>query len=92
MNPIRLAVVGAGSQCTQSLMPGIPYTYVWEPHHTLPTWQRSGYGNQLQHFARCIQTGESPAPSLNDGYRNLVVAQSILDACASGQVVDVPQD
>ncbi len=67
-------------------------TYVWEPHHTLTKWQRSGYGTQLQHFAGCIQAGESPMPSLYDGYRNLVVGQAILDACESGQVVAVPAD
>ena len=26
MNQVRLAVIGAGSQCTASLMPGIPST------------------------------------------------------------------
>ncbi len=67
-------------------------TYVWEPHHRLPAWQRSGYGNQLQHFARCILDGKQPVPSLWDGWRNLVVARCILEACGSGQVIDVPQE
>jgi len=65
--------------------------YIWEPHHTLTHWQRSGYGNQLRHFARCILDRSEPYPSLWDGWRNLVVARSILESCASGQIVDVPQ-
>jgi phthalate 4,5-cis-dihydrodiol dehydrogenase len=66
--------------------------YLWEPHHTLPHWRRSGYGNQLRHFARCILYGRQPQPSLWDGWRNLVVARCILESCASRQVVDVPQE
>lgn len=66
--------------------------YVWEPHHTLPAWQRSGYGPQFRHFARCIQNGAEPQPSLRDGWRNLIVARSILESCATRQAVDVPQD
>jgi len=65
--------------------------YFWEPHHTLPNWRRSGYGNQLQYFARCILEGKQPQPSLWDGWRNLVVAQSILQSCATHQAVDIPQ-
>lgn len=67
-------------------------TYSWEPHHTMPNWQRSGYGNQLRFFAQCILEGRDPYPSLWDGWRNLVVAQAILDSCASRQTVDVPQE
>lgn len=63
--------------------------YVWEPHHRLPQWSRSGYGNQLQHFAQSILAGAEPYPSLYDGWRNLVVAQSILEACASKQSVSL---
>jgi predicted dehydrogenase len=66
--------------------------YLWEPHHTLTAWQRSGYGHQLRHFAQCILTGGQPYPSLRDGWRNLVVGQCILEACASRRVVEVPQD
>jgi len=65
--------------------------YTWDPHHTLPPWIRSGYGSQFQHFAQCIMNGEQAYPSLADGWRNLVVAQAILDSCAQGQVVTVPQ-
>jgi predicted dehydrogenase len=65
--------------------------YVWEPHHRLEAWRRSGYGNQLRHFARCILAGEQPYPSLWDGWRNLLVARCILEACATRQVVEVPQ-
>ena len=65
--------------------------YTWEPHHTLNAWQRSGYGNQLRHFAECIRGGAQPFPSLRDGWRNLVVGQCILEACAGRCVVDVPQ-
>ena len=65
--------------------------YVWEPHHRLTHWQRSGYGNQLRHFARCILAGEEPRPSLRDGWQNLVVARCILEACATSRVVDVPE-
>jgi len=67
-------------------------TYVWEPHHTLPHWKRTGYGNQLRHFAQCILKGTDTHPSLWDGWRNLVVGQCILEACASRQVVEVPQE
>jgi predicted dehydrogenase len=66
--------------------------YTWEPHHTLTHWQRTGYGNQLRHFARCILAGELPYPSLRDGWRNLVVGRSILESCATRQVVEVPQE
>jgi predicted dehydrogenase len=66
--------------------------YTWEPHHLLTHWQRTGYGRQLQHFARSILNGDSPYPSLWDGWRNLVVARCILESCESGQVIDVPQD
>ena len=66
--------------------------YVWEPHHTVKAWRRSGYGNQLRFFAQCILEGRDPYPSLWDGWRNLVVGQAILDSCASRQTVDVPQD
>jgi predicted dehydrogenase len=67
-------------------------SYTWEPHHTLTHWQRSGYGNQLRFFAQCILEGKEPYPSLWDGWRNLVVAQSILDSCESRQTVEVPQE
>jgi phthalate 4,5-cis-dihydrodiol dehydrogenase len=66
--------------------------YLWEPHHTLPHWKRSGYGNQLRHFARSILEGRQPYPSLWDGWRNLVVAQCILESCATHRMVDVPQE
>ena len=66
--------------------------YTWEPHHTLTHWRRSGYGNQLQHFAQCILTKQEPYPSLFDGYRNLLVARCILEACSSGSVIDVPKE
>jgi predicted dehydrogenase len=66
--------------------------YVWEPHHTLPHWKRSGYGNQLRHFARCILEGRQPYPSLWDGWRNLVVGQCILESCATHRMVEVPQE
>jgi predicted dehydrogenase len=67
-------------------------SYTWEPHHTLKSWQRSGYGNQLRFFAQCILEGKDPYPSLWDGWRNLVVGQAILDACESRQTVEVPQE
>jgi len=67
-------------------------SYLWEPHHTLPHWRRSGYGNQLRHFARCILEGKEPHPSLRDGWRNLVVGQAILEACETRQVVEVKND
>jgi predicted dehydrogenase len=66
--------------------------YTWEPHHTLPHWRRSGYGNQLQHFARCILDGRQPHPSLWDGWRNLLVARCILESCETRQTVEVPQE
>jgi len=66
--------------------------YTWEPHHTMKSWQRSGYGNQLRYFANCILEGKEPQPSLRDGWRNLVVGRSILEACASRQTVEVPQE
>jgi predicted dehydrogenase len=66
--------------------------YLWEPHHTLPHWRRSGYGNQLRAFARAILAGETPTPSLHDGWRNLLVARCILESCASRQVVAVPEE
>jgi predicted dehydrogenase len=62
--------------------------YVWEPHHTLPPWKRSGYGTQLCHFARCILDDCEPTPSLADAWRNLVVAEAILQACATRTVVE----
>lgn len=64
--------------------------YTWESHHTAPHWKRSGYGNQLRHFATCILEGKEPYPSLRDGWRNLVVGQAILDSCRSRQTVEVP--
>jgi len=63
--------------------------YIWEPHHILNRWQRAGYGNQLRHFAQRILEGDEPYPSLCDGWRNLVVARAILEACASRRVVEV---
>jgi len=65
-------------------------SYLWEPHHTLPHWRRSGYGNQLRHFATCILNGTDTYPSLWDGWRNLVVGRCILEACATRQTVEVP--
>lgn len=65
-------------------------TYVWEPHHTLTQWHRSGYGNQLRHFAQSILSGKEPFPSLHDGWRNLVVGRAILDSVGSGNVIEVP--
>lgn len=62
----------------------------WEPHHVLTAWNRSGYGNQLQHFADCILEKKPAHPSLVDGYRNLVVAQAILDSIKQRKVIDVP--
>lgn len=66
--------------------------YTWEPHHTLPQWQRSGYGNQLRHFAQSILSGGEPYPNLYDGWRNLVVGQCILESCSTGATVDVPKE
>ncbi len=66
--------------------------YVWEPHHTLNKWQRSGYGTQLRHFARCIIGATQPVPSLWDGWRNLVVGRCIVESCASRRMVEVPPD
>ncbi len=66
--------------------------YTWEPHHTLAHWKRTGYGNQLRHFARCILEERHPQPSLWDGWRNLVVGRCILESCASRQSVEVPQE
>jgi phthalate 4,5-cis-dihydrodiol dehydrogenase len=65
--------------------------YTWEPHHTLTHWKRSGYGNQLRHFADCILNHKQPHPSLEDGWLNLVVAKAVLEACATKKVVEVPQ-
>ena len=66
--------------------------YTWECHHSLLQWQRCGYGNQLRHFAQCILEGKQPTPSLWDGWRNLVVARCISEACATRRVVEVPQE
>lgn len=65
---------------------------VWEPHHTQTAWQRTGYGNQLVHFALCIRERKAPYPSLVDGWRNLVVARAILDSVAQRRTVDLPQE
>jgi len=67
-------------------------SYLWEPHHTLPHWRRSGYGNQLRAFARAILNREPAVPSLHDGWRNLLVAGCILQSCASREVVEVPPE
>ena len=67
-------------------------SYLWEPHHTLPHWKRTGYGNQLQHFATCILNGTDTIPSLWDGWRNLVVGQCILEACATRKGVEGPPE
>lgn len=64
--------------------------YSWEPHHTLAHWKRTGYGNQLQHFAQCIQKNKQPCPSLEDGWRNLLVARAIIEAVTTKRVVEVP--
>jgi endonuclease I len=37
--------------------------YSWQPHHTLKSWQRSGYGNQLRFFAQCILEGANRIPA-----------------------------
>jgi len=66
--------------------------YVWEPHHILKQWQRCGYGIQLRHFARCILEGRQPVPSLWDGWRNLVVADCILESCRTSRMLEVPQE
>jgi predicted dehydrogenase len=66
-------------------------SYTWEPHHTMTHWQRSGYGNQFQSFARCIQEKKDPQPSLYDAWQNLVVAKAIVEACVTKKVVEVPQ-
>jgi len=62
---------------------------VWEPHHRLAAWKRCGYGNQIQHFAQCVLEGKQPFPSLWDGWRNLVVAQCIVEAYQGRKVVEV---
>ena len=66
--------------------------YSWQPHHTLKSWQRTGYGNQLRFFAQCTLEGRDPYPSLRDGWQNLVVGRAILDACESRQTIEIPQE
>ncbi|MCZ7648760.1 MAG: Gfo/Idh/MocA family oxidoreductase [Planctomycetota bacterium] len=67
-------------------------TQVWEPHHTLSAWERTGYGNQLRHFADCILNKKAPYPSLVDGWKNLVVARAILDSIAQRKTIEAPQE
>jgi phthalate 4,5-cis-dihydrodiol dehydrogenase len=64
--------------------------YVWEPHHMLTHGQRAGYGNQFEHFAACIRENRQPMPSLHDAWRNLVVAEAVIEACRTKEVVQVP--
>jgi phthalate 4,5-cis-dihydrodiol dehydrogenase len=66
--------------------------YVWEPHHMLKAWQRSGYGNQLRRFAQCILEAARPVPNLWDGWRNLVVGECLAESCRTHRTVEVPQE
>ena len=46
-------------------------------------------GNQLRHFAQCIQQNTQPISSLEDDWQNLVVGSAILEACRERKVIDV---
>jgi len=67
-------------------------TWLWEPHHTTPHWQRTGYGNQLRAFAQSILENRSPEPSLLDGWQNLVIAEQILESIRTGRTIDLPNE
>lgn len=62
---------------------------VYEPHFTIKMGARAGYQNQLQAFADSIRSGTTPSPSLEDGWRNLVVAEAIVQSCAGGDSVSL---
>ncbi len=47
------------------------------------------FEDELSHFLRCVETGESPSCSLADGAESLAVALSILESQASGLPVNV---
>ncbi|MBI2298773.1 MAG: Gfo/Idh/MocA family oxidoreductase [Armatimonadetes bacterium] len=64
----------------------------WTPHFTTKMGVRAGYQNQLQAFARSIRAGTPAFPSLADGWRNLVVAEAIVESCRTGRAVEVAQE
>ncbi|HYM69741.1 MAG TPA: Gfo/Idh/MocA family oxidoreductase [bacterium] len=48
---------------------------------------RPGHLEALEHFARAINTGAAPAPSLDDGWRALRLCQAMLESAEGGRSV-----
>jgi len=99
MSTVRLAVVGAGNQCTQSLMPAVPsipeldLVAVCDLKRDLAERNARAFGARAVYteVSRMLRDGEEPYPGLRDGWRNLVVGRCILESCAGRQAVEVPQ-
>ena len=54
-----------------------------ESHHA------GEYQNYIEHFARCINAGETPLPDLKEGIHTLAVMEAMDEALHTGQMVKV---
>ncbi len=61
----------------------------WRPTPLTTSQSRTGYGNQLEHFASSILAGKKPSPSIRDGYEAVRLCFSIEDSLALGHPVNL---
>jgi predicted dehydrogenase len=68
-----------------------PYWDNWWPHGHIIGWEHT-FVHEFNHFFNAIVNNASVAPygaTFEDGYRNAVICDAILQAAESGRVVDV---
>jgi predicted dehydrogenase len=49
-------------------------------------WGANGYKSQLEHFAECVRHKKTPKVSGAEGFRTILLAETILDSIQSGEV------
>lgn len=61
---------------------------VWQPNFSIPTDENqtfflNGYVYEIRHFVESIARGETPQPTIYDGYQALKLAEAIRDATST---------
>ena len=51
--------------------------------------ERIGYRAELIHFVDCVASNSAPTPDLWDGYKAMVVCESILESVKDGKVISI---
>jgi len=64
-------------------------TEEWDLNTALHSIGRPGYLEEMQHWAKALQTGIQPHSSLEEAYQNMRVLQAISDSIETGEVIKI---